>query len=100
MSNFRLDFNKYDKYGQKLTPGDVCVRLAKNGHDRTIEFCIYEREVRGSKSKGTFGRFITPSGARSIKYTSVIFVFDTLNETRARTTEITEMTKKYYEGNK
>ena len=96
--DIRLDFSKYDKYGQKLTPGSVCVRLVKDNYKSTVEFCIYEREVTGSKSKGTFGRFITPTGTRSLKYTSVIYVFDTMNETRAKTPEIVEMTKQYYEG--
>lgn len=93
-----LDFNKYDKYGQKLRPGNVCVRIVKIGHDRSIEFCIYKEDVSGSKSKGTFGRFITPKGLRSLKYQGVIFVFDPISSDVATTPEVRTMVREYYEG--
>ncbi len=96
----RLDFNKYDKYNQKLNPGNVCVRLVKDKFTTNIEFCIYKEEVRVSKSKGTYGRFITPQGVRSIKYSNVIYVFDAISEGRSRAEEVKAITKQYYEGNK
>jgi hypothetical protein len=94
----KLDFKKYDKYGQVLRPGNVCVRLVKDNLKSSIGFCIYKEEVRGSKSKGTYGRFITPEGVRSIKYSNVIFVFDTISETRSKSNTVRELTKQYYEG--
>lgn len=96
----RLDFNKYDKYGQVIHPGNVCVRLIKEQYTRTIEFCVYKEDVRGSKSKGTYGRFITDKGVRSIKYSNVIFVFDKWSKRVADIPEITKMIQEYYEGTK
>lgn len=93
-------YKKKDSQGQALHPGDVCVRLRRSKKmASTIEFCVYERESFGGKgSKGEFGRFITPEGRRSIKYTSVVFAFDPMGERRNRSDTITQLTREYYEG--
>lgn len=94
-------FKKKDAYGQVLNPGDVCVRLKrdKKKMSSSLEFCIYERESWGGESsKGEFGRFITPQGTRSIKYTSVVFAFDPMGERRNKSNEVTNITREFYEG--
>lgn len=99
-SEKRLDFNKYDKYGQLLTPGDICIRQTKDGpYRRNIEFVLYKGVGKGSVT-GEYGRFITTEGESSIKHSSVIFAFDPLSERRARTDEIKKITSKYYTGEK
>lgn len=93
-----LSFKKHDAYGQELKPGDVCVRQIRGGqYDRTMEFCVYKGEVRESR-KGQFGRFVTPTGTRSIKYTSVIFAFDPMGERRSKAEQVNQVVKEYYEG--
>lgn len=88
---------KLDKYGQELRPGDVCARSIND----KVELVVYRGEVWGAKgSKGDFGRFISSDGSRTLKYTSVVFVFDPLSERRARTSEIVSLTRKYYEERK
>ena len=85
---------KKDSYDQDLTPGDVC---ARNINDK-VELVVYKGvSWGGSKSKGEFGRFITPGGVRSIKYTSVVFAFDPLSKRRAKTDEITRIIRQFYE---
>ncbi len=93
-----LSFKKKDVYDQDLNPGDVCIRQIKDGpYRKSIEFCVYKGEVRGNKSKGTFGRFITPRGIVSLKYTSVIFVFDTASDRRSKAPEISGLVRRFYE---
>lgn len=89
--------DKKDAYGQVLTPGDVCARSIND----KVELVVYREESwGGSKSKGEFGRFVTPNGTRTIKYTSVVFVFDPLSERRAKTDSVVAITRKYYEERK
>lgn len=90
-----LNFDKHDKYGQVIYPGDVCVRASKKG----AEFVIYKKHSWGSKkSRGEFGRFITPNGECSVKYSSVIFVFNPLGDRRSKTEQVTKLIRKFYEG--
>lgn len=92
MSSFR---DKKDAYGQVLKPGDVCAR--SNGNK--VELVVYKGvSWGGNQSKGEFGRFITTSGSRSLKYTSVIFVFDPMGERRNKAPEVTQITREFYEG--
>ena len=88
-----LNFNKHDAYGQVLKPGDVCVRSTRS----RLEFCVYKGESRGNNSKGTFGRFITDSGITSLKFTSVIFVFDGTSSEGRRSKEAIPLIRRYYE---
>lgn len=95
----KLDFNKYDKYGQVISPGDICVRITKDGqYSRNLEFCLYKGVTRGSKATGKFGRFITPKGESSIKHSNVVFAFDPMGKRRSQTDEVNEMVRKFYEG--
>ena len=93
MSNSR--WHKKDAYGQVLQPGDVCARAINN----KVELVVYKGESwGGSKSKGEFGRFITPSGNRSIKHSSVVFAFDPMGERRAKAEQVTKLVREFYEG--
>ncbi len=98
------NFKKLDTQSQELNPGDVCVRMVKdnrNFNKGSLEFVVYRGESwGGSKSKGQFGRFATPNGTRSLKYTSVLFVFDPMGKRRAKSAQVNEVTKIFYERNK
>ena len=86
---------KKDKYGEKIFPGDVCAARI----DNRLQLIVYKGESWGGEnSKGEFGQFVTTSGVRSIKYTSVIFVFDPVSSRRSKATETTAAIRKYYEG--
>jgi len=93
-----LNFKKYDKYNQEVKPGDVCVRLVKTKHERAIEICVYKGDTRGNNATGKYGRFITPTGTRSIKYSSVIFVFDPMGTRKSDAEEVRILTKQFYEN--
>ena len=88
-----LDFNRYDAYGQVLKPGDVCVAKTK---DKGPRFCIYKHEVKKSR-RGEYGRFITEKGVTTIKFTNVVFVFDTLTDRRGKTEAVNELVRAFYE---
>lgn len=95
------NFSKVDSQGQELNPGDVCVRMVKDGkfNKSKLEFCVYKKASWGGKnSEGKFGRFETPNGPRSIKYSSVLFVFDPINKRFSQSREAKECTRKFYEG--
>lgn len=93
MSSFRA--KKKDAYGQALHPGDVCARTYKG----KVELIVYKGDTwGGNKSKGEYGRFITNSGNSSIKYTSVIFVFDPMGKRRSDSSIVNEMIREFYEG--
>jgi len=89
--------DKKDSLGQTIYPGDVCARSIND----KVELVVYRGDSwGGNKSKGEFGRFVTPKGARSLKYTSIIFVFDPLSKRRARTSDVIRITRKFYEERK
>jgi len=89
--------DKKDSLGQTIYPGDICARSLKD----KVELVVYRGESwGGSKSKGEFGRFVTPGGPRTLKYSSVVFVFDPLSKRRARTSEVIRITKQFYEERK
>lgn len=81
---------KKDKLGQELHPGDICVYNGK--------FVVYKRPSWGGDgSKGLFGQFITDKGASSVKYSSVLFVFDPLGKRRNDSPEVKTLTRRFYE---
>lgn len=89
--------DKRDGMGQLLHPGDVCARSLND----KVELVVYREDTwGGSKSKGEFGRFITPNGNRSLKFSSVVFVFDPLSDRRSRTDSVVSITKRFYEQRK
>lgn len=90
-----IDFNKYDALGQKLHPGDVCIRRFKHSG---MEFCIYKGVTKGARATGKFGVFITPQGKTSLKLANVVFVFNPFGNRRASTDDINKIIKNYYEG--
>lgn len=105
-NKLRESLIKRDKYGQELTPGCVCIRVRKSKWPNTddkprqqLEFCVYKGVTRGNKSTGKFGRFITTKGEVSIRHDSVVFVFEPSSERRAKTEEITNLIRSYYESN-
>lgn len=83
---------KKDKYGQDINPGDVCVWDGR--------LCVYRKHSWGAKgiSKGEYGKFITPEGIRTVKYTSVIFAFDPMGKRRNQSTTVKELCREFYEG--
>ena len=88
-------WTKKDRYGQVLQPGDVCARTVNN----KVELVVYKGDSwGGNNSKGEFGRFITPDGTRTIKYTSVVFVFDPMGERHAKAEQVTKLVREFYEG--
>lgn len=88
---------KYDKYGQELYPGDICVRDNRG----KIELIIYRKESWGGKnSKGEWGNFETLDGATSVKFSSVVFVCDPMGTRKIDTPSSRELTRKFYEGKK
>lgn len=88
-------WHKKDAYGQVLHPGDVCARSVKD----KVELIVYKGESwGGSESKGEFGRFITPQGQRSIKYTSVVLAFDPMSDRRSKAKQVTGLVREFYEG--
>ena len=96
MSLLGSSFIKKDRYGQALTPGCVCILWRRKGGP---QFCVYKGGTRASTATGKFGRFIIDSGEVSVKYDNVIFVFEPTSERRANTEIITNLTRRYYEGN-
>jgi len=90
----RLDFRKYDAIGAELKPGDVCVWYSKRG----LVPVVYRGETRGNGNTGKFGRFYTPQGKCSVRYTSVIFAFDPLSDRKNDSEAINKLVRKFYEG--
>lgn len=90
-----LNFDKYDRYGEVIRPGDVCARAGRGG----AELVVYKGHSWGAKgSKGEFGRFITPDGNRSIKYSSIVFAFDPVGNRRSKAKQATKIIREFYEG--
>lgn len=96
----RLDFTKRDSYGHAINPGDVCVRIAApDPNRRNLEYCVYDKPaVGGNNSKGEFGIFITHKGTKAIKYSSVLFVYDSVSGRKPNDQSIKLLIKQHYEG--
>lgn len=87
-------WNKKDAYGQTLKPGDICARSVGG----KPELIIYKGDSwGGNKSRGEFGRFITPDGPRSVKYTNVLFAFDPIGTRHTRAEQVTKIVREFYE---
>lgn len=88
-------FDKHDKYGQVIKPGDVCAAVVQN----KVHLVVYKGDSWGGKhSKGEFGVFITPQGQSSLKYKGVVFAYDPMGERRSMAREIQSGVREYYEG--
>lgn len=97
-----MNFDKKDATGQVIHPGDVCVRVIRDGrkfNKSSLEFCVYSKPSWGGKgSKGEYGQFITPHGKSSLKFTSVIFAFDPMGERRNKSEQVAKLAREFYEG--
>ena len=83
---------KRDKYGAKLSPGNVCVWGSKAG----AIICVYIRDTRGNSATGKYGVFHTPAGIKSIAYKNVVLAYDAMGA-RIVNHEITkELIRNYY----
>lgn len=87
-----LNFKRYDKYGQQLRPGDICARSSRD----KVELVIYKGDAHGKTAK--YGRFISPQGVVSLKFTSVAFAFDPMGNRRAKSEQLSSLLKIFYEG--
>ena len=86
-----MNFDKKDSTGQVIRPGDICVWEG--------ELVLYKSPSwGGSNSKGEYGQFITSTGKRSLKFTSVIFAFDPMGTRKNQSTAVKELCRKFYEG--
>lgn len=87
-----LNLKRYDKYGQEMRPGDVC---ARSNRDK-VELVLYKGDAYGKT--GDYGRFITPQGVVSLKFTSVALAFDPMGKRRTQADEVKALVRQYYEG--
>ena len=71
MSRLSESLIKRDKYGARLSAGDVCVWGSKAG----AILCVYAGEAKGGTT-GRYGSFHTPVGKKSIAYSSVVAAYD------------------------
>lgn len=86
-----MTFDKRDKTGQVIQPGDICVW--------ENQLVLYKAPSWGGVgSKGEYGQFITKSGNRSLKFTSVVFAFDPMGTRKNQSTTIKELYREFYEG--
>ena len=91
MSRLRESLIKRDKYGARLSAGDVCVWGSKAG----AIICVYSGEAKGGVT-GKYGRFHTPVGEKSIAYRSVVAAYDSMGQ-RIVNHEITKkLMRKFY----
>ena len=95
VDRLRESLVKRDKFGQEIKPGALCIR---NDRKEQIEFCIYKGATRGNNATGKYGRFITMDGKVSIRYSSVVFIFEPSSDRRTQAEEITKLMRSYYEG--
>ena len=89
-----LDFRKYDRLGAEIEPGDICAY----SRNKVIEPVIYIGGTKGNAGTGKFGRFYTSEGKVSLKYSSVIFMFDPLSKRRNNSEAVNLLVRKFYEG--
>lgn len=86
-----MSFQKHDKTGQVINPGDICIWNNK--------LVIYKKPSWGAKgiSKGEYGQFITSSGSSSVKFTSVVFAFDPMGTRKNDSPVVKQLVKDFYE---
>jgi len=75
MSRLQESLIKRDKYGAKLSAGDVCVWGSKAG----AIICVYAGEAKGGMT-GKYGRFHTPVGEKSIAYKNIVVAYDSMGK--------------------
>ncbi len=92
MSRLAESLVKRDKYGAKLSPGDVCVWGSKAG----AIICVYAGEAKGGMT-GRYGRFHTPVGEKSIAYKNIVAAYDALGK-RVVNHEITKKLMREFYG--
>lgn len=73
MSRLQESLIKRDKYGARLSQGDVCVWGSKAG----AIICVYAGEAKGGMT-GRYGRFHTPIGEKSIAYKNIVVAYDSM----------------------
>ena len=91
-SRLRRSLTKRDKYGAELRPGNVCVWGSKAG----AILCLYIGDTRGNNSTGTYGRFYTQTGIRSIAYKSVVLAYDSIGSRIVNHGATKELMRNYY----
>ena len=88
-------WTKLDKYGYPIQAGDVCA-ISLNDD---VQLAVYKSDSWGGpNSKGEYGRFITPTGVRTLKHSNVVFVFDPLGKRRSTAKLVQTMIQEFYEG--
>lgn len=92
MSRLQESLIKRDKYGAKLSAGDVCVWGSKAG----AIICVYAGEAKGGMT-GRYGRFHTPIGEKSIAHKNVVAAYDSMGQ-RIVNHEITKRLMREYYG--
>ena len=92
MSRLQESLIKRDKYGAKLSPGDVCVWGSKAG----AIICDYAGEARGGMT-GRYGSFHTPVGLKSIAYKNIVAAYDSMGK-RIINHEITKKLMREFYG--
>jgi hypothetical protein len=92
MSRLQESLIKRDKYGAKLSAGDVCVWGSKAG----AIICVYAGEAKGGMT-GRYGRFHTPVGEKSIAYKNIVVAYDSLGK-RVTNHEITKKLMREFYG--
>ena len=92
MSRLQESLIKRDKYGARLSAGDVCVWGSKAG----AIICVYAGEARGGVT-GKYGRFHTPVGEKSIAYKNIVVAYDSLGK-RVINHEVTKKLMREFYG--
>lgn len=83
--------HKKDKYGQAIMPGNVCVYDGR--------FVVFKRHSwGGASSKGLYGVFIDNGKEVSVRYSSVLFVFEPSSKRHSEAPVLRKLLKEYYEG--
>lgn len=75
MSRLQESLIKRDKYGAKLSAGDVCVWGSKAG----AIICVYAGEAKGGMT-GKYGSFHTQVGLKSIAYKNIVVAYDSMGK--------------------
>lgn len=74
-SRLTESLRKRDKYGARLSAGDVCVWGSKAG----AIICVYAGEAKGGMT-GRYGSFHTPVGLKSIAYKNIVAAYDSMGQ--------------------
>ena len=91
MSRLRESLIKRDKYGARLSAGDVCVWGSKAG----AIICVYAGEAKGGMT-GKYGRFHTPVGEKSIAYKNIVVAYDSMGKRIINHDVTKKLMREYY----